>query len=170
MNYEYIEQLLERYFECLTSLEEEQILRAFFAQENVPARLLSYRPLFTEAARQGNEETLGSDFDEKILTAIGKEEKPLKVKAIKVSLRSRLSPLYKAVACVAVVLAIGQAAQVPYDRISAEQDSIARLQQIEKDSVRQDGNRVAQNDSSAVSREPQGIANWFFSKLYNIQS
>ena len=30
MDYKYIEQLLERYWNCETSLEEEQILRAFF--------------------------------------------------------------------------------------------------------------------------------------------
>ncbi|MCI6209206.1 MAG: pyruvate ferredoxin oxidoreductase, partial [Prevotella sp.] len=47
MDYKYIEQLLEKYFECDTTLEEEQILRAFFAQQNVPIRLLPYRQLFT---------------------------------------------------------------------------------------------------------------------------
>ena len=34
MDYKYIEQLLERYWNCETSLEEEQILRSFFHIEN----------------------------------------------------------------------------------------------------------------------------------------
>ena len=37
MDYKYINQLLERYWNCETSLEEEGILRAFFSQKDVPA-------------------------------------------------------------------------------------------------------------------------------------
>ena len=33
MDYKYIEQLLERYWNCETSAEEEQILRIFFQQK-----------------------------------------------------------------------------------------------------------------------------------------
>ena len=40
MDYKYIEQLLERYWRCETSLQEEEILRLFFSQEEVPADLL----------------------------------------------------------------------------------------------------------------------------------
>ncbi|MBQ4446467.1 MAG: pyruvate ferredoxin oxidoreductase, partial [Prevotella sp.] len=32
MDYKYIEQLLERYWQGMTTLEEERILRAFFSQ------------------------------------------------------------------------------------------------------------------------------------------
>ena len=32
MDYKYIEQLLERYWKCETTLEEEEILRMFFSQ------------------------------------------------------------------------------------------------------------------------------------------
>ena len=46
MDYKYIEQLLERYWNCETSLEEEQILRSFFRQKEVPAHLLRYKQLF----------------------------------------------------------------------------------------------------------------------------
>ena len=34
MDYKYIEQLLERYWEGETTLQEEAILRAFFSQED----------------------------------------------------------------------------------------------------------------------------------------
>ena len=43
MDYKYIEQLLERYWNCQTALEEERILRSFFSQEDVPAQLLQYK-------------------------------------------------------------------------------------------------------------------------------
>ena len=46
MDYKYINQLLERYWNCETSLEEEGILRAFFSQKDVPAELRQYQPLF----------------------------------------------------------------------------------------------------------------------------
>ena len=74
MNYQYIEQLLDKYFECQTTLEEEQILRSFFAQEDVPAHLLKYRELFNSQSFGKNAETLGADFDQRILNAIGAED------------------------------------------------------------------------------------------------
>ncbi|MCE6984063.1 pyruvate ferredoxin oxidoreductase, partial [Pseudomonas frederiksbergensis] len=46
MDYKYINQLLERYWRCETSLEEEDILRAFFSQADIPADLKRYQPLF----------------------------------------------------------------------------------------------------------------------------
>ena len=39
MDYKYINQLLERYWKCETSLEEEEILRTFFSQDELPAEL-----------------------------------------------------------------------------------------------------------------------------------
>ena len=157
MDYKYIEQLLDRYFECQTTLEEEQILRAFFAQEDIPMQLIHFRSLFSEAARGEKEDTLGDDFDARILSIIGEEaeepRKPLHVKALIVPLNRRMRPLYKAAACVAVVLALGQAAQMPYNKKQAEQDNVARIQQMEKNSIRQDANKVAQGDSAAVKAE-----------------
>lgn len=149
MDYKYIEQLLDKYFEAQTSLGEEQILRAFFAQEDVPTHLLPYREFFVYQSFGKNAEALGEDFDQKILGIIGegKTEEPHHVVARKVSLNKRLRPLYKAAACVAIVLSIGQAAQMPYYKSEAEQqESLARsleqLQQIQKDK-----NAVAQGDS-----------------------
>jgi hypothetical protein len=49
MDYKYIEQLLERYWECETTLQEEAILRAFFSQPEmpeVPEDIRKYRALF----------------------------------------------------------------------------------------------------------------------------
>ena len=48
MDYKYIEQLLDRYFRAETTLQEEQILKSFFAQgaEDMPQDLQQYAPLF----------------------------------------------------------------------------------------------------------------------------
>lgn len=152
MDYTYIEQLLERYFECETSLGEEQVLRAFFAQDNIPVRLLPYRELFNEAARGVAEETLGSDFDQKVLALIDDSEaNTLHVKARTVTMQRRLRPLYKAAACVAVVLALGQAAQMPYHDSAEEQQNIAN--EMKRPAVQQEQNAVAKTDSAATKPE-----------------
>ena len=102
MDYKYIEQLLERYWACETSMEEEQILRAFFRQKEVPAHLLPYKSLFAyeDAAADLH---LGEDFDERILAQV---ERP-SVKARRLPMRRRMMPLFKAAAVVAVMLSLG---------------------------------------------------------------
>ncbi len=109
MDYKYIEQLLERYWECQTTLEEEAILRAFFSQDDVPASLLPYRDLFVYEQSEMANDTLGEAFDRKVLSQIGSQE-PVKVRRI--SFAQRLRPLYKAVAIVAVVLTLSNAIQM----------------------------------------------------------
>ena len=59
MDYKYIEQLLERYFNAETSLEEESILRTFFSQTDIPAEMQQWRALFTVE----DTEKLGDDLD-----------------------------------------------------------------------------------------------------------
>lgn len=46
MEYNKIEQLLEKYFNAETSIAEEKELRAYFASPNVAAHLLQYKPVF----------------------------------------------------------------------------------------------------------------------------
>jgi len=105
MDYKYIEQLLERYFEAETTLKEEQILKAFFEQndEEMPEALRQYRSLFEAMVP---EEALGDDFDERLLQMT--EEAP-QVKARVVSLGQRLKPLFRAAAVVAIVLTLSNA-------------------------------------------------------------
>ena len=120
MDYKYIEQLLERYWECQTTLEEEAILRNFFAQSDIPARLLPYASLFQAEEKMARSRAceaglqLSDDFDQRIMDAI--EEKEVAPTAHVVPLRSRnnieiLRPLWRAAAVVAIVLTIGMAAQ-----------------------------------------------------------
>jgi len=109
MDYKYIEQLLERYWKCETSTEEESILRSFFYQEEIPAHLLPYKDLFIYEQRAG-EVKLSDDFDARILDKIDEEE-PIIVKARRITMTHRMMPLFKAAAVVAMVLTLGNAAQ-----------------------------------------------------------
>ena len=102
MDYKYIEQLLERYWQGETTLQEENILRSFFSQQDIPEHLQKYKALFTYE----KEEPLGDDFDEQI------GEAPV---AKTFSLKDRLMPLFKAAAIVAIVLTLGNAAQAPWN-------------------------------------------------------
>jgi len=145
MDYKYIEQLIQRYFECQTTLQEEEILKAFFTQEEVPVKLLKYKDLFCYEQTQPQQEGLGEDFDEKIMRMI---EEPKVVKAKTIKLSERLRPLFKAAAVVAIILSIGMAAQMPYYDGGQEQKvaalpgdtlktgpSVAKIDSIQADSL-----------------------------------
>lgn len=62
MNTEKIEQLLEKYFEGETSLEEEKQLRTFFRKDDIPDRLKSYRGQFGYIVELRRSEP-GREFD-----------------------------------------------------------------------------------------------------------
>ena len=149
MDYKYIEQLLERYWQCETTLQEESILRTFFSQDDVPAELQQYKTLF---AIQQEKPELGDDFDARILEMIGDEEKP---KAKLVSLTTRLMPLFRAAAVVAIILTLGNAAQAPWDRgWDDPKEAYAKFRrQHQADSVNTLGTIQAENmaDTTKVS-------------------
>ncbi len=106
MDYKYIEQLIDRYWKCETSVEEEQILRSFFRQEDVPAHLLHYKELFCFEDKE-KEVALGGDFDQRMLQLI---EKPT-VRAHRISLYRRMMPMWKAAAAIAIIIVLGKATQ-----------------------------------------------------------
>lgn len=119
MDYKYINQLLERYFECETTLQEEEILRTFFSQEDVPVSLLQYRDLFVYEHTARKQDTLGEDFDQRMLKLVG--ETPV-VKAKRIAMSQRLMPLFRAAAVIAIVLTLGNAMQMPFNQ--AEYDGV----------------------------------------------
>ncbi len=129
MDYKYIEQLLDRYFEAETSLEEEQILRTFFSQEKLPAELEPWRALFTAESDQ----TLGDDFDARILDMTvhqtSTDAEAPKVKAQVITLTQRLAPLFKAAAVIAIILTIGGALQAPWDNSWNTPEDYAAIRQ-----------------------------------------
>lgn len=106
MNYQYIEQLIDRYFECETTIEEEHILREFFAQDDVPAHLRQWKPLF-QAETDLRSAHLDEHFDERLLNIVGQNY----VKARRITLAQRIYPLYKAAAVVAFAIVVGTAVE-----------------------------------------------------------
>jgi hypothetical protein len=131
MDYKYIEQLLENYWQGETTLQEESILRNFFSQEDVPAAFLQYKPLFVY--EQEKEDVLDEEFDSRILEMIGEKEPKARI----VTMTSRLMPLFKAAAIVAIVITLVNAAQAPWNYgWDNPQDEYAKFrQQQSADSV-----------------------------------
>ena len=135
MDYKYINQLLERYWKCETSLEEEEILRTFFSQDELPAELKPYKSLFSYELSEAKNEALGEEFDQKMMAMIEDEyaKKPNKAKVV--SLTERLKPLFKAAAVVAIFLTLGNAAQVPFQDDSANVENVGAIKTTKGASV-----------------------------------
>jgi hypothetical protein len=151
MDYKYIDQLLERYWRCETSLEEEDILRAFFSQDEIPDRLKRYKALFSYEASEPATDVLGDDFDEKVLKMV---EGKTSVKARVITMPQRLRPLFKAAAVVAILLTLGNAVQVPFERRNA--DPISQFDGYDKAEL-QKGTAVAMSDSAAIDTMNQSM-------------
>ena len=141
MDYKYIEQRLERYWQGMTTLEEERILRVFFSQDDIPVSLLPYRSLFTYEQYDNSTNMLGDDFDEKILEMIGEKE-PVKARPIR--LTYRMMPLFRAAAIVAIILTLGNAAQKAFDQKEPDAIEVAGFQQVNE------GPSVAMGDTIKV--------------------
>lgn len=117
MDYKYIEQLIEKYLNADTSLQEEKILKVFFEQPVLPTHLMVYKDLFGWE----NERTamkLSEKFDERIMKRIEGEENrtinenaPQRVRAKRRYDGFSMAYLFKAAASVAIVALVGLAAQ-----------------------------------------------------------
>ena len=161
MDYKYINQLLERYWRCETSIEEEDILKAFFSQKDVPVELLRYKDLFTYELSETKQDVLGEDFDAKIL-AMTEESTPVKAKVI--SMTQRLRPLVKAAAAVAIILTLVNALQVPF----ANNNNGNAINYYDGyDSIKQ-GTSMAMGDSAVVDSMKRSIADPQSSQVSNI--
>ena len=149
MDYKYIEQLLERYWKCETTLEEEEILRMFFSQKEVPANLLPFRDVFVYENNEKKQQVLGDDFDQKLMEMI---DEPAHVKARVVTMAHRLTPLFKAAAVVAIFLTLGNAAQVAFNNEEQPATETASAHRMVK------GLSVAMNDSVKTDSRLQKLA------------
>lgn len=151
MDYKYIEQLLERYWDCQTTLEEERILRSFFSQDDVPARLLQYKPLFDIQAEDA-EERLGEEFDARIIGAI---EQTKTVKLARRTFKQRIMPMVKAAAAVAVFITIGNMVNETIADKTEETpiaDSYVRTEEINKTFTVEEAKKTASADSIATKK------------------
>ena len=125
MDYKYIEQLLERYWACETSLQEEQILRTFFQQEDVPAHLMAYKAVFDVQQEQA-EPTLGEDFDAKMMELLSGQSEVLPfegvVKALPFGGAGR-GAAWRRSWRPALILTIGMAAQRSFEEVEGPQQA-----------------------------------------------
>ncbi|MBU1368237.1 MAG: hypothetical protein KJ578_14900 [Bacteroidetes bacterium] len=67
-----IKELIRLYFEGQTSLEQEQQLRAYFEQEELPDELKALKPLFSLSAKKT--EALQDKFDQSMMQHIAQSE------------------------------------------------------------------------------------------------
>ena len=148
MDYKYITQLLDRYWKCETTLEEEEILKAFFCQKDVPADFCKYKDLFAYEQVEHKSNVLGDDFDEKIMSMI---QGPARVKARVITMQQKLKPLFKAAAVVAIMLTLGNAAQVPFNDEANPVENTA--------GATHKGVSVALSDSAAIDTMQQSSIN-----------
>jgi putative pyruvate synthase len=147
MDYKYINQLLNKYWEGATTLEEENILRSFFSQKDVPGNLIQFRPLFVYEQEDKEQNVLDEQFDAQLLAMVG-EDAP--VKAQKITLTRRLMPLFKAAAMVAIVLTLGNAMVV-----SMSPDATNTKNNDTFSTIIHRGSSVAVNDSAVVDTMKQ---------------
>ncbi|MDH5366959.1 MAG: hypothetical protein OEW67_08235 [Cyclobacteriaceae bacterium] len=82
MDYKRIEDLLEKYWACETSIVEEKELRTFFKNEPVPEQFKDTALLFQYFETQSRQKKLGTDFDQKILAQLNEEASTKKTKMV----------------------------------------------------------------------------------------
>ena len=70
MNTERINELLERYYEALTTEAEEEELRRFFAKGDVPAHLMGEKELFLQLQAASNEAVIPEGIEDRLSDAI----------------------------------------------------------------------------------------------------
>lgn len=84
MDFDRIERLLAKYWECETTLDEEKELKKFFNSPNVPEHLSGYTSLFQYYEHEKNHGQLDNLFDQEVIERIeGLQEKPKKGKVAK---------------------------------------------------------------------------------------
>lgn len=102
MDYNNIEELLEKYWQAETTLDEESRLRDFFCYGIVPPHLEEFKPLFQHLKARRNEtdlNPLGDEFDHQILNNLAKGNKS--------SWLTRLNQPLKIAASVVVICMVG---------------------------------------------------------------
>jgi len=107
MDSKHIEHLLEKYWACETSLEEELELKTFFNQEEIPDHLNQHAPLFKYLQKENEYPSLDESFDDELLKAISRKEG----KQVKVS---RWYEPYLKLAAVLILLIVASFAVTTY--------------------------------------------------------
>ncbi|WP_294083641.1 hypothetical protein [Proteiniphilum sp. UBA5384] len=100
MNREKIDSLLEKYWNCETSVQEEEELQRFFSYGDVPEELGQYIPLFSYI-RNEQSVTLSNNFNEKLQQALETQSKKRYI-TIRI-----FTPLLRIAVSVLLLIAVG---------------------------------------------------------------
>lgn len=101
MNSEHIHILLNKYWNCETSAEEEQVLCDFFSGTNIPEELERYAPLFTYS-NHARDISTSNNFDTKLEEALRNSKKEKQYVTIRVFM-----PALRIAASLLLVLGLG---------------------------------------------------------------
>ncbi len=96
MDSKHIHQLLDKYWDGLTSLEEEAQLRQYFRSGQVADDLKVFQPVFQYFSAE-RQQSLSTDFDAKLLARLASTQQPPAV-------RRRLLPLLARAAAIALII------------------------------------------------------------------
>ena len=101
MEFKRIELLLERYWNCVSTQEEETELKTFFnSTQDIPEHLAQVAPLFKYFSQESEVKIKDPDFDKKVLQAVKAKGKPAgKVRKLEQSFQN-----YMKVAAAAIIV------------------------------------------------------------------
>ena len=120
MDYKRIEDLLDKYWACETSIVEEKELKEFFNSVEVPDNLKETASLFKYFEMESSQNKLGTDFEEIVLEQI--EEAPVKKEAKVLQLFNRY---YKVAAVIVMVIGLSYFVTRTIKRQEKEQLQVA---------------------------------------------
>ena len=116
MNLTKMKNLIEKYFEGLTSLEEEAQIKAYFQSGHIDESLKPYESFFRFLENEKSQTlSLGDDFDDKLFESL---DEPAKV--VTLNPRARLFKFVQAVAAIGIILLAAYFALRP-DQITSQQ-------------------------------------------------
>ncbi|MDR0865334.1 MAG: hypothetical protein LBO74_10460 [Candidatus Symbiothrix sp.] len=130
MKNERIKQLLEHYWQCETSLEDEQVLQEFFSGNDVPEELKAYTSLFTWKEKQKN------NLPDKNRISIPK--KPLAV---------HFYPILRIAATVLVIITLGIGFYTHYQQEKFMDKMFSETYTDPEDAVKETGEVIAKVSS-----------------------
>lgn len=100
--YESIRFLLNKYWNCETSLEEEKQLKNFFSSNDIPEDLQKYAPLFKDYKENQLSIRLDNDFVKRLEAAIHQKEKEKQYITISI-----FAPVLKIAASILITITLG---------------------------------------------------------------
>ena len=131
MDYKKVNQLLEKYFEGETSLQEETMLSTYFNENEVAADLKQYQPLF-KYFKEEKAIQLSDDFESRLLEKL--ETTPVEAKIKKLPFISQLRKIAAAAVIIFGAFIAYQQVNTPPEKedLFAEYDAMTEQEAYER--------------------------------------